>query len=122
MEGRVQSTMESSSSTRGRSLSPPLPTRRPGSAHSSASSSTSSSVMIASRHIPRPSSSSAASSIQNRVGGLASRSMSLSYSQAESIDVGLHGGQIRNGLGAEATDASKGGDSVSVTIRFRPLR
>lgn len=114
--------MESSSSTRGRSISPSSPTVRPGSAHSSASSSTSSSVMITGRNIPRPSSSSAASSIQNGGGGLGSRSMSLSYSQAESIDVGLYGGQIRNGLGSEAIDASKGGDSISVTIRFRPLR
>uniref|UniRef100_A0A7N0TVQ6 Uncharacterized protein n=1 Tax=Kalanchoe fedtschenkoi TaxID=63787 RepID=A0A7N0TVQ6_KALFE len=112
-----------SSSTRGRSSSPPAV--RPASPHSSASSSTSS--VITGRNVARPSSSSA-SSIQNLGGGLGSRSMSLSRSQSDSIDIGPrgYGAQIQSGLGSgelfnEPIDVPRAGDSISVTIRFRPL-
>ncbi|CAM8901579.1 unnamed protein product [Rhodiola kirilowii] len=110
-----------SSSTRGRSSSP---TGRPASPHSSASSSTSS--VITGLNAVRPSSSSA-SSIQNLGGGLESRSVSLSRSQSDSIDIGArYGAQIQNGFGSgellsESIDVPRAGDSISVTIRFRPL-
>uniref|UniRef100_A0A7N0T253 Uncharacterized protein n=1 Tax=Kalanchoe fedtschenkoi TaxID=63787 RepID=A0A7N0T253_KALFE len=112
-----------SSPTRERSSSPP--TGRPASPHSSASSSTSS--VITAQNAARPSSS-LASSIQNLGGGLGSGSMSLSRSQSDSIDIGPggYGAQIQSGLGSgellnEPSDVPRAGDSISVTIRFRPL-
>lgn len=121
--------MESSSAeTRERSSSP-TGERRPVSPHSSASSSSTSSVITGTMmNVVRPSSSSA-SSIRNIGEGLESRSVSLSRSQSESIDIGLraYGGQIQSGMGSgellsEGIDVPSAGDSISVTIRFRPLR
>ncbi|XP_021889249.1 kinesin-like protein KIN-7D, mitochondrial isoform X2 [Carica papaya] len=112
------------SSSRARSSSP-FSYRKPSSPYSSTSSTSS---YISNRLMPR-SCSSSASSYFNSGGGLGSRSMTPSRSRTDSM---YHGGRGHGGctpveygaeeLIGEPVDASRsGGDSISVTIRFRPL-
>ncbi|XP_024030092.1 kinesin-like protein KIN-7D, mitochondrial [Morus notabilis] len=113
------------SSSRARSSSP-FSYRKPSSPYSSTSSSSS---FMNGRLMPR-SCSSSASSYFNSGGGLGSGSRSMTPSRGRSDS--LYGGSRGNGgptpvgfaseeLIAEPLDAPRSGDSISVTIRFRPL-
>ncbi|KAM1683191.1 hypothetical protein EV1_034083 [Malus domestica] len=111
------------SSSRARSSSP-FSYRKPSSPYSSTSSS---SALINSRMIPR-SCSTSASSFYNSGGGLGSRSMTPGRGRSDSMQYGSGGNSARSPVGfaseellAEMLEAPKGGDSISVTIRFRPL-
>ncbi|XP_010526594.1 PREDICTED: kinesin-like protein KIN-7D, mitochondrial [Tarenaya hassleriana] len=114
-----------SSSSRARSSSP-FSYRRPPSPHSSASS-TSSSYM-SNRLIPR-SCSTSASSFFNSGGGIGSRSMTPSRSRSDSayLDAGGYEGQSPvpypsdELLGEPMETTSTERDSISVTVRFRPM-
>lgn len=116
------------SSSRARSSSP-FSYRKPSSPYSSTSSSSS---FMTGRLMPR-SCSSSASSYFNSGGGLGSgaRSMTPSRGRSDSLSGGGgsrgYGGHTPVGfaseeLVAEPLDAPRSGDSISVTIRFRPLR
>jgi hypothetical protein len=117
------------SSSRARSSSP-FSYRKPSTPYSSTSSSSS---FVNSRIVPR-SCSSSASSFFNSGGGLGvggSRSMTPSRSRSDSMYNGPRGYNGRSPVGfppedllAEPLEAvrSGSGDSISVTIRFRPLR
>ncbi|GMY05704.1 kinesin-like protein KIN-7D, mitochondrial isoform X1 [Fagus crenata] len=116
------------SSSRARSSSP-FSYRKPSTPYSSTSSSSS---FVNSRIVPR-SCSSSASSFFNSGGGLGvggSRSMTPSRSRSDSMYNGPRGYNGRSPVGfppedllAEPLEAvrSGSGDSISVTIRFRPL-
>ncbi|KAM1763685.1 hypothetical protein ACFX14_003012 [Malus domestica] len=111
------------SSSRARSSSP-FSYRKPSSPYSSTSSSSS---LINGRMIPR-SCSTSASSFYNSGGGLGSRSVTPSHGRSDSMQYGSGGYSARSPVGfaseellAEMLEAPKGGDSISVTIRFRPL-
>ncbi|KAM1457139.1 hypothetical protein ACFX13_035210 [Malus domestica] len=111
------------SSSRARSSSP-FSYRKPSSPYSSTSSS---SALINGRMIPR-SCSTSASSFYNSGGGLGSRSMTPGRGRSDSMQYGSGGNSARSPVGfasedllAEMLEAPKGGDSISVTIRFRPL-
>ncbi|XP_010531462.1 PREDICTED: kinesin-like protein KIN-7D, mitochondrial isoform X2 [Tarenaya hassleriana] len=114
-----------SSSSRARSSSP-FSYRRPPSPYSSASS-TSSSYM-SNRLIPR-SCSTAASSFFNSGGGIGSRSMTPSRSRSDSAFLGAGGYGDRSPvpypsdelLGEPMETTSSERDSISVTVRFRPM-
>ncbi|THG18946.1 hypothetical protein TEA_029295 [Camellia sinensis var. sinensis] len=111
------------SSSRGRSSSP-FNHRRPSSPHSSSSSSSS---FMSTRIVPR----SCASSSTSHYGsgnGYSSRSMTPGLPQTDSVYSKGCGGRSpvdfvsADELLAEELDAPRsGGDSISVTIRFRPL-
>ncbi|CAN0910498.1 Kinesin-like protein KIN-7D, mitochondrial [Linum grandiflorum] len=120
------------SSSRARSSSP-FSYRKSSSPYSSTSS-TSSYMSGSNRLIPRSSSSSASSYLNNsgvgRGGGYGARSMTTpSRSQSDSVYLGgSSGGGYGNRtpvgyeeLVAEPVDAPRSGESISVTIRFRPL-
>ncbi|KAM1891063.1 hypothetical protein TB2_033922 [Malus domestica] len=111
------------SSSRARSSSP-FSYRKPSSPYSSTSSS---SALINGRMIPR-SCSTSASSFYNSGGGLGSRSMTPGRGRSDSMQYGSGGYSARSPVGfaseellGEMLEAPKGGDSISVTIRFRPL-
>ncbi|KAK4562593.1 hypothetical protein RGQ29_005193 [Quercus rubra] len=116
------------SSSRARSSSP-FSYRKPSTPYSSTSSSSS---FMSSRIVPR-SCSSSASSYFNSGGGLGaggSRSMTPSRSRSDSMYSGPRGYNGRSPVGFPSEDLiaeplevvrSGSGDSISVTIRFRPL-
>ncbi|CAN1255971.1 Kinesin-like protein KIN-7D, mitochondrial [Linum perenne] len=119
------------SSSRARSSSP-FSYRKSASPYSSTSS-TSSYKSGGNRLIPRSSSSTASSYLNNSGvgggGGYGARSVTPSQSQSDSMYLG---GSSRGGYGsrtpvgyeeliAEPVDAPRSGESISVTIRFRPL-
>ncbi|XP_041015165.1 kinesin-like protein KIN-7D, mitochondrial isoform X1 [Juglans microcarpa x Juglans regia] len=111
------------SSSRARSSSP-FSYRKPSTPYSSASSSSS---FMNSRIVPRSCSSSAASFF-NTSGGLGSRSITPSRSRSDSMYSGPRAYNNRSPVGFASEDlisepiGSPGsGDSISVTIRFRPL-
>ncbi|KAF5448887.1 hypothetical protein F2P56_029382 [Juglans regia] len=104
------------SSSRARSRSP-FSHRKPSTPYSSSSSSL----------VPRSCSSSAAS-FYNSGSGLGSRSMTPSRSRSDSMYYGSHAYNNHSPVGfasdeliAEPVDSPSSGDSISVTIRFRPL-
>lgn len=108
------------SSSRGRSSSP-FSYRKPSTPYSSTSSSSS---FTNGRLMPRSGSSSSSSFFNS--GG---RSMTPSRGRSESTYNGSQGYAGRSpvafgeeDLVAEPVDSSRTGDSISVTIRFRPLR
>ncbi|PON99874.1 Kinesin-like protein [Trema orientale] len=113
------------SSSRARSSSP-FSHRKQSSPYSSTSSSSS---FMNGRLIPRSCSSSASSYFNSGGGGgLGSRSMTPSRSRSDSVYGGPRGYGSRTPVGfaaeeliAEPLDAPRSGDSISVTIRFRPL-
>ena len=115
-----------SSSSRARSSSP-FSYRKPSSPYSSTSSSSS---FMNGRLMPRSCSSSASSYFNSGGGGgLGSRSMTPSRGRSDSMHGGPPGYGSRTPVGfaseeliAEPLDAPRSGDSISVTIRFRPLR
>ncbi|KAL5563100.1 hypothetical protein UlMin_032847 [Ulmus minor] len=110
------------SSSRARSSSP-FSHRKPASPYSSTSSSSS---LMNGRLIPRSCSSSASSYFNSGV-GLGSRSMTPSRGRSNSYSGppvnGSHTpvGFAAEELIAEPVEAPRSGDSISVTIRFRPL-
>ncbi|KAB2635538.1 kinesin-related protein 4-like [Pyrus ussuriensis x Pyrus communis] len=111
------------SSSRARSSSP-FSYRKPSSPYSSTSSSA---ALINGRMIPR-SCLTSASSFYNSGGGLGSRSMTPGRGRSDSMQYASGGYSARSPVGfaseellAEMLEAPKGGDSISVTIRFRPL-
>ncbi|KAJ7978511.1 Kinesin-like protein [Quillaja saponaria] len=111
------------SSSRARSSSP-FSYRKPSTPYSSTSSSSS---FMNGRLIPR-SCSSTASSYVNSGGGFSGRSMTPSRSRSDSIYGGSRGYSGRSPVAfgseeliAEPLDSTRSGDSISVTIRFRPL-
>ena len=114
------------SSSRGRSNSP-FGYRKPSS--SPYSSTSSSSSLINGRSIPR-SCSSSTSSFHNSGNAHTTRSTALSRSRSDSIYGGSRNPGSRTPVSfpsaeeliGEPVDVSKSGDSISVTIRFRPLR
>ncbi|XP_050366543.1 kinesin-like protein KIN-7D, mitochondrial isoform X2 [Argentina anserina] len=112
-----------SSSSRARSSSPFSSYRKPSSPYSSTSSTSSARAAL----IPR-SCSSSATSFYGSGGGLGPRSATPSRSRSESMYQGSRSfggvspvGFAADELMAEAVDAPRSGDSISVTIRFRPL-
>ncbi|XP_022146181.1 kinesin-like protein KIN-7D, mitochondrial [Momordica charantia] len=112
------------SSSRGRSSSP-FSYRKSASPYSSTSSSSSS--FTNGKLIPR-SCSTSASSYFNSGGGLGSRSMTPNRGRSDSMYHSPHGSGSRTPVGfaseeliSEPVDTSKCGESISVTIRFRPL-
>ncbi|GLT72781.1 hypothetical protein SLA2020_446850 [Shorea laevis] len=112
------------SSSRARSSSP-FSYRKPSTPY--ASSTSSSSSFVNGRIVPRSCSSSAASYF-NSGGGLGSRSMTPSRSRSDSMYNGPPGYSGRSPVGfaaeeliADPVDVPRSGDSISVTIRFRPL-
>ncbi|XP_062176718.1 kinesin-like protein KIN-7D, mitochondrial isoform X2 [Alnus glutinosa] len=112
------------SSSRARSSSP-FSYRKPSTPY--ASSTSSSSSFMNGRIVPRSCSSSAASFF-NSGGGLGSRSMTPSRSRSDSMHCGPRGYSSPSPVGfaaeeliADPVDVPKSGDSISVTIRFRPL-
>ncbi|KAJ8767198.1 hypothetical protein K2173_013595 [Erythroxylum novogranatense] len=113
------------SSSRARSSSP-FSYRKPSSPYSSASSSSSS--LTNNRLTRRPGSSSASSYFNSGGGGFGSRSMTPSCGRSDSLYTGqgAYGGCTPVGFGAEefaseSIDSPRNGESISVTIRFRPL-
>ncbi|KAK9001506.1 hypothetical protein V6N11_083288 [Hibiscus sabdariffa] len=108
------------SSSRRRSSSP-FSHRKTSSSASSASS------FMSNKLLPRPRtcSTSSASSYFNSGGGHGARSMTASWSRADSMyhDSGGHnaGTPVAHAPEEIQLEAPKSGDSVSVTIRFRPL-
>ncbi|CAH9114728.1 unnamed protein product [Cuscuta epithymum] len=112
----------SASSSRGRSSSP-FHRRKPSSPFSS---SLSSSSFMNGRLIPRSSSSSNTSFSGSAV-GYNSRSMTASTSRSDSAYQKNYGNRTpvhypsADELLAEPVDASRSGDSISVTVRFRPM-
>ncbi|KAL7236893.1 hypothetical protein ACSBR1_020059 [Camellia fascicularis] len=111
------------SSSRGRSSSP-FNHRRPSSPHSSSSSSSS---FMSTRIVPRSCGSSSTSHYGSG-NGYSSRSMTPGLPQTDSVYSKGYGGRSpvdfasADELLAEELDAPRsGGDSISVTIRFRPL-
>ncbi|KAG8643964.1 kinesin-like protein KIN-7D, mitochondrial isoform X2 [Manihot esculenta] len=109
------------SSSRARSSSP-FSYRKTSTPYSSTSSTSS---YIGNRLVPRSCSSSASSPFFNSGGG---RSMTPSRSRSDSMYYGPrgYGGRTPVGFGSEElipepVDGPKNGDSISVTIRFRPL-
>ncbi|XP_050231711.1 kinesin-like protein KIN-7D, mitochondrial isoform X2 [Mercurialis annua] len=117
-----------SSSYRARSSSP-FSYRKPSSPYSSTSSTSSNFNNNNTKLIPRSCSSSASSSYFNSSGFAAPRSMTPNRSRSESMypprsynnrtPVGYGGDELI--AAAEPIDAPINGDSISVTIRFRPL-
>ncbi|XP_062076866.1 kinesin-like protein KIN-7D, mitochondrial [Humulus lupulus] len=113
------------SSSRARSSSP-FSHRKQSSPYSSTSSSSS---FVNGRIIPRSCSTSASSYFNSGSGGLGSRSMTSSHGRSDSVYGGPRGYGSRTPVGfpseellTEPLDAPRaGGDSISVTIRFRPL-
>lgn len=111
------------SSSRGRSSSP-FSYKKPSSPYSSASSSSS---FMNGRLIPR-SCSSSGTSFYGSGNGTGSRSMTPSRTKSDSAYSRGYGGRTPVGFPpeeemiGEAVDMSRSGDSISVTIRFRPLR
>lgn len=112
------------SSSRARSSSP-FSYRKSSSPYSSTSSSSS---FTNGKLIPR-SCSTSASSYFNSGGGLGSRSMTPNRGRSDSMYHSPHGSSSRTPVGfaseeliSEPVDASRCGESISVTIRFRPLR
>uniref|UniRef100_A0A5B7A9E3 Putative kinesin-related protein 11 isoform X1 n=1 Tax=Davidia involucrata TaxID=16924 RepID=A0A5B7A9E3_DAVIN len=110
------------SSSRGRSSSP-FHHRKPSSPYSSSSSS---STFMNGRLMPR-SCSSSATSFYGSGNGFSSRSMTPSRNRSDSMYSRGYGGRTPVGfpssdeLIGEPVDTSRSGDSISVTIRFRPL-
>ncbi|KAF3435772.1 hypothetical protein FNV43_RR22864 [Rhamnella rubrinervis] len=111
------------SSSRARSSSP-FSHRKPSTPYSSTSSSSS---FLNGRLMPR-SCSSSASSYFNSGGGLGSRSLTPSRGRSDSMQYGSQGYGSRTPVGLaseelmlESLDTPRSGDSISVTIRFRPL-
>ncbi|XP_058098697.1 kinesin-like protein KIN-7D, mitochondrial [Magnolia sinica] len=110
------------SSSRGRSSSP-FGFRKPSSPYSSTSSSSS---LMNGRLIPRSCSSSASSQFFSSGNGISTRSMTPNRGRSDS---GSKAHSTRAPIGfasaeelvAEAADLSGSGDSISVTVRFRPL-
>lgn len=112
------------SSSRARSSSP-FSHRKPSSPFSSTSSTSS---LISNKIMPRTCSSSA-SSYFNSGSGYGSRSMTPSRSRSDSMHYGSHGYNACTPVAYspeeiidEPLEAPKSGDSISVTIRFRPLK
>ncbi|KAF4375455.1 hypothetical protein F8388_024114 [Cannabis sativa] len=113
------------SSSRARSSSP-FSHRKQSSPYSSTSSSSS---FVNGRIIPRSCSTSASSYFNSGSGGVGSRSMTSSQGRSDSVYGGPRTYGSRTPVGfpseeliAEPLDAPRaGGDSISVTIRFRPL-
>lgn len=111
------------SSSRGRSSSP-FSHRKPSSPYSSSSSSSS---FMNGKLIPRSCSSSAAS-FYGSGNAIGSRSMTPGRGRSDSMYSKGYGGRTAvdfpspEELIGEPVDASRSGDSISVTIRFRPLR
>ncbi|OVA20397.1 Kinesin [Macleaya cordata] len=114
-----------SSSSRGRSSSP-FGYRKPSSPYSSTSSSSS---LINGRSIPR-SCSSSASSFYGSGNGLSNKPVAMNRSRSDSMyrsSSRNHGSRTpvpfptSEELITEPVDSSRSGDSISVTIRFRPL-
>ncbi|KAL5985814.1 hypothetical protein ACLOJK_027801 [Asimina triloba] len=109
------------SSSRGRSSSP-FGYRKPSSPYSSSSSSSS---LMNGRLIPRSCSSSASSQFYSS----GARSMTPNRTRSDSgLYPGSRAHRSREPIGfasaeelVEAADASRSGDSISVTVRFRPL-
>ncbi|XVF45366.1 hypothetical protein PTKIN_Ptkin02bG0200100 [Pterospermum kingtungense] len=111
------------SSSRARSSSP-FSYRKSPSPFSSASSTSS---FMSNKLMPR-SCSSTASSYFNSGGGYGSRSMTPSRSRSDSMQYGSSGYNAQTPVAyapeeiiGEPLDAPRSGDSISVTIRFRPL-
>ncbi|KAM7482652.1 hypothetical protein LguiB_007235 [Lonicera macranthoides] len=110
------------SSSRGRSSSP-FSHRKPSSPYSSTSSSSS---FINGKLIPR-SCSSSATSFYGSGNAIGSRSMTPGRGRSDSMYSKGYGGRTSvdfpspEELIGEPVDASRSGDSISVTIRFRPL-
>ncbi|XP_008461002.2 kinesin-like protein KIN-7D, mitochondrial [Cucumis melo] len=111
------------SSSRARSSSP-FSYRKSSSPYSSTSSSSS---FTNGKLIPR-SCSTSASSYFNSGGGLGSRSMTPNRGRSDSMYHSPHGSSSRTPVGfaseelnSEPVDTSRCGESISVTIRFRPL-
>lgn len=111
------------SSSRGRSSSP-FHYRKQSSPYSSTSSSSS---FMNGRLMPR-SCSSSATSFYGSANGYGSRSMTPSRSRSDSMYSRGYNNRSpvdfpsADELLAEPVDMSKSGDSISVTIRFRPMR
>ena len=113
------------SSSRGRSSSP-FHYRKPSSPYSSSSSSSS---FMNGKLMPRSCSSSASSFLNNSGNGLGSRSITPSRGRVDSMYAGPRGYGSRTPVAfasdeliGELIDVPRSGDSISVTIRFRPLR
>ncbi|KAK9129735.1 hypothetical protein Sjap_010222 [Stephania japonica] len=116
------------SSSRGRSSSP-FGYRKPSSPYSSSSSTASSSLINNARSMPR-SCSSSASSFYTSANGFSTKSITPSRTRS-GIDSVYRGSRNRTPVpfpsaedligAAETVDASRSGDSISVTVRFRPL-
>ncbi|CBI38014.3 unnamed protein product, partial [Vitis vinifera] len=112
------------SSSRGRSSSP-FHYRKPSSPYSSSSSSSS---FMNGKLMPRSCSSSASSFLNNSGNGLGSRSITPSRGRVDSMYAGPRGYGSRTPVAfasdeliGELIDVPRSGDSISVTIRFRPL-
>lgn len=112
------------SSSRARSSSP-FSYRKSSSPYSSTSSSSS---FTNGKLIPR-SCSTSSSSYFNSGGGLGSRSMTPNRGRSDSMYHSPHGSSSLTPVGfaseeliSEPLDTSRCGESISVTIRFRPLR
>ncbi|XP_042509490.1 kinesin-like protein KIN-7D, mitochondrial [Macadamia integrifolia] len=112
------------SSSRGRSNSP-FGYRKPSTSYSSSSSSSS---LLNGRFIPR-SSSPSTSSFRGSGSGFTTRSMTPSRSRSDSVYHGSRGcggvtpvgyASVDEVIG-EPIDSSRSGDSISVTVRFRPM-
>lgn len=120
--GQLRGVMAASTS-RGRSSSP-FHYRKPSSPYSSSSSSSS---FMNGRLMPR-SCSSSATSFYGSANGHNSRSMTPTRNRSDSEYTRGYGNHTpvhypsADELLAEPLDASRSGDSISVTIRFRPLR
>ncbi|GLT30633.1 hypothetical protein SLA2020_054240 [Shorea laevis] len=111
------------SSSRARSQSP-FSYRKPSTPYSSTSSSSS---FMSNRLMPRTCSSSA-SSFFNSGGGFSSRSMTPTRSRSDSMSYGQRNHSARTPVAyapeeliAEPAEAPRTSDSISVTIRFRPM-
>ncbi|KAJ9704228.1 hypothetical protein PVL29_002679 [Vitis rotundifolia] len=112
------------SSSRGRSSSP-FHYRKPSSPYSSSSSSSS---FMNGKLMPRSCSSTASSFFNNSGNGLGSRSTTPSRGRVDSMYAGPRGYGSRTPVAfasdeliGEPIDTPRSGDSISVTIRFRPL-
>ncbi|KAK9165379.1 hypothetical protein Scep_000570 [Stephania cephalantha] len=116
------------SSSRGRSSSP-FGYRKPTSSPYSSNSSTASSSLMNGRSAMPRSCSSSASSFYASANGFSTKSITPSRSRT-GIDSVYRGSRNRTPvpfpsaedlIGAETVDTSRSGDSISVTVRFRPL-
>lgn len=127
---RVRTDPMAASSSRGRSSSPsPFGFRKHSSPYSSASSS--SSLTSGGRLIPRSCSSSASSHFYGSGNGFSTRSITPNRYRGDSghhlgpkapVSRAPIGFASAEELGGEVEALKPGGDSISVTVRFRPLR